>query len=263
MDLDTADGKGAGSRLERVLTRVKLGATADSCDDAEVQVCGPALQERCAQEISSAIGVFAKSYPTLCADVQDLLAVENLVGMLAQGNSRGCAALREVPSVDTVFALAVGCTVAEFCPIADALLSTLVRNHGEPPPFRTLALSATPRTVCSGTASCLPPQNSVRETMRRSAQNDPSTHPPAHPARTSAAAQSDLHTHTLTLTNGERALQVPTPSTWAPPPRPWPSSPVAARTEPLSTTRARSWPPGFCSILGLGQTTVAQKGTPR
>ncbi|EOD06389.1 hypothetical protein EMIHUDRAFT_219271 [Emiliania huxleyi CCMP1516] len=151
MDLDTADGKCAGTRLERVLTRVKLGATADSCDDAEVQVsvarqrtaatlyyaaaatlnrCEPALQERCAQEISCAIGVFAKSYPTHCADVQDLLAVENLVGLLAQGDSRGCAKLREVPCVDTVFALAVGCTVAEFCPIADALLSTLVRNHG-------------------------------------------------------------------------------------------------------------------------------------
>ena len=260
MDLDTADGKCAGTRLERVLTRVKLGATADSCDDAEVQVsvarqrtaatlyyaaaatlnrCEPALQERCAQEISSAIGVFAKSYPTHCADVQDLLAVENLVGMLGQGDSRGCAKLREVPCVDTVFALAVGCTVAEFCPIADALLSTLVRNHGESPPFRTLALSATPRTVCSGTTSYLPPQNSVRVGTERPSH----THAHAHERRT--------------------VMQVPTPSTWAPPPRPWPSSPVAARTEPLSTTRARSWPPAFCSILGLGQTTVAQKGTPR
>ena len=107
------------------------------------------------EDYTAGIAAFEDAYPKLFPFVRELLAEEeDLVSVVAQasavqpcrcprrpsplprppsppqGHSRGFETLRQFPTHNAIFALAVGCTVAGFDIIANELLVRLVRHHG-------------------------------------------------------------------------------------------------------------------------------------
>ena len=87
------------------------------------------------EDYTAGIAAFEDAYPKLFPFLRELLAEEedldvSVVPSPPQGHSRGFETLRQFPTHNAIFALAVGCTVAGFDIIANELLVRLVRHHG-------------------------------------------------------------------------------------------------------------------------------------